>query len=521
MTLVIVHYHLRPGGIRRIIELATPHLLRQLRGAVHRVVLAAGEARDRNWNDFFQHRLGGTPVDFLIEPALGYLSEQRSTAPALSRRTRAALARLMAGANSENTIVWAHNLGVGRNLVLTRELVRVCQRRGITLLAHHHDWWFDNRWLRWQEMRRFGIRTLAAAASTVFPGAAQVHHVTINHADARLLRRSLGARVTWLPNLTERGNRPAPGRVRATGEWLRHTLRDDAPVWILPCRLLRRKNVGEALLLTRWLRSEAWLISTGTASSADELAYARKLEAAAHRHHWRLRLGVLSGSEATKPTVPELLAASECVILTSIQEGFGLPYLEAAAAGRPLIARALPNIAPDLERFGFRFPHYYGEVLVPPDLFDWPAEARRQHRLYRAWKQHLPQACRKLAEKPIVLRIAHQPSPVPFSRLTLTAQLEVLARPVRESWQRCAPLNPFLGQWRQRADTGRLLTSRWPAAAGSWLSGPAYARRWVKATARARRQGSRAEASLAAQRDFIAWKLGAEYLYPLLWAKET
>jgi hypothetical protein len=30
-------------------------------------------------------------------------------------------------------------------------------------------------------------------------------------------------------------------------------------------------------------------------------------------------------------------------------------YLEAAATQRPLIARRLPNIAPDLDRFGFRF----------------------------------------------------------------------------------------------------------------------------------------------------------------------
>jgi hypothetical protein len=62
--------------------------------------------------------------------------------------------------------------------------------------------------------------------------------------------------------------------------------------------------------------------------------------------------------------VPELLAASEAVLLTSIQEGFGLPYVEAAAAGRPLIARHLPNIAPDLHKFGFRLPQAYDEILV-------------------------------------------------------------------------------------------------------------------------------------------------------------
>jgi hypothetical protein len=263
------------------------------------------------------------------------------------------------------------------------------------------------------------------------------------------------------------------------------------------------------------------LVTTGGVSSSNETRYANTLEAAAHRHHWRLRLGLLAGDEAKKPSVPELLAASECVMLTSIQEGFGLPYVEAAAAGRPLIARALPNIAPDLERFGFQFPQSYGEVLVSSDLFDWKEETRRQHRLFGAWKKRLPRASRPLAAEPIMLRLARTPEPVPFSRLTLTAQLEVLAQPAGESWERCAPLNPFLVAWRKRARAGRLQTSRWPARARDWLSGPAYARRWVEGVQRECGQAPDAASAIAAQREFIAWKLGAEYLYPLLWAKET
>jgi glycosyltransferase involved in cell wall biosynthesis len=522
MRLIILHYHLRPGGIRRVIELATPHLLRELGGTMERVVLATGEVEDRKWNEFFREHVAPAPVEFFTEPALGYLSEQRGSAPVVKARVGAALGRLFEGATAENTIVWAHNLGIARNLILTRARVRACEQRGLTLVAHHHDWWFDNRWLRWPEMRRFGTRTLAQAARTVFPAAAHVRHLTISQADAQVSQRHLGKRVAWLPNLTERAAPPAPARVRAAHDWLQRKLRDHgAPVWILPCRLLRRKNVAEALLLTRWLRPQAWLVTTGGVSSADEQAYARKLETAGHQHHWRLRLGVLAGDEAKKPYVPELLAASECVMLTSIQEGFGLPFLEAAAAARPLIARALPNIAPDLERFGFEFPQSYGEVLVSPDLFDADAEIRRQARCFQAWQQNLPRACRKLAAEPALLGLARNTGPVPFSRLTLTAQLEVLAQPVQKSWEQCAPLNPFLRAWRQRAAAGRLQASRWPATADAWLSGPAYARRWAAAVERQCRNVPSAADALAAQRDFIAWKLGAEYLYPLLWAKES
>jgi glycosyltransferase involved in cell wall biosynthesis len=522
VKLVIVHYHLRPGGIRRIIELATPHLLRQFGREIESVVLVTGEARDRQWNKFFEKHVGEASVKFVVDPAFGYLSERRATRRTLLPRIRAALDRLMEDACAENIIVWAHNLGIARNLILTRELVAACERHGVTLVAHHHDWWFDNRWMRWPEMRRFGTRTLTAAAKIVFPKSRRIRHVTINHADARVLQHHFGKRVAWLPNLTERGASPPPTRVEAAGAWLQRKLRDHgAPVWILPCRLLRRKNVAEALLLKRWLRPQAWLVTTGSVSSADEMAYAHKLETAAHRHHWRLRLGVLAGDEAGKPSVPELLAASECVMLTSIQEGFGLPYLEAAAAGRPLIARALPNIAPDLDRFGLRFPQYYEEVLVTPDLFDWKAEVRRQQRLFQAWAQLLPRACRRLADEPTLLQLARRPGPVPFSRLTLTAQLEVLSQPAKESWERCAPLNPFLRAWRVRAAARRLQASRWPASAQRWLSGEAYARRWAEVVARPCHEAMDPASSIAAQEDFIKWKLGADYLYPLLWTRET
>ena len=369
MKLVIVHYHLRPGGIRRVIELAAPHLVRRFRGAIAAVVLAVGERADSKWNATIERRLKGTPVELFVEPAFHYLSEQRLAVAQIQARLRGALQRLLAEGNPDNTLVWAHNLGIARNLILTRELIRTCADRRAQLVAHHHDWWFDNRWIRWPELRRSGFRTLNGIAGTLFPPEANLHHVAINQCDARILERHFPGHAGWLPNLTERVALPAKSQQRAAREWLGGKLGDpDAPVWILPCRLLRRKNVAEALLLARWLRPEAWLVTTGGVSSADEMAYADSLAVAAGRHQWRLHLGILRDAGTSAPSVAELLSASEAVMLTSIQEGFGLPFLEAAAAGRALIARKLPNVAPDLEQFGFRFPQYYDEVLVPPTL---------------------------------------------------------------------------------------------------------------------------------------------------------
>lgn len=519
VKLIIVHYHLRPGGIRRVIELATPHLVRAL-APVETVTLACGETSNGTWLQNFADTIAPAKLETVIAPALGYFSEQTDAPARIRARLRHTLDTILSSAPAENTIVWAHNLGIGRNLLLTQELARACAARNIRLISHHHDWWFDNRWLRWPEIRRSGFSTLKKVAETVFPPSPVIRHAGINKEESAVLKRQFGPKSGWLPNLAEPQKSPRPDRVRAARRWLRQQLgAKSAPVWILPCRLLRRKNIAEALLLTQWLRPEAWLVTTGGASSADELAYFDSLQSAARRHKWRLRLGILQGDETQKPTVPELLAASEAVLLTSIQEGFGLPYLEAAAAGRPLLARNLPNIAPDLHEFGFRFPQSYDETWVSTALFDWGKEFTRQTERFARWRAQLPISLRQLAPRPMLLATSRPPKRIPFSRLTLAAQLEVLAHPAATSWQACAGFNPWLPSWQNRAATGRLQVTRWPRSANRWLSGAAYARSFAS-LARAVDGAGNKSMSLRVQTELFAKKLCPENLYPLLWATE-
>ncbi len=521
LKLVIVHHHFRPGGVRRVIELATPHLVAHWPQRVRAVVLATGEAPDPAWLRAFRQQLHGTPVKLVVQPAIGYVSELPREGRSTDRRVLDGIKELLREALHGECLIWAHNLALGRNLYLARELTFTCHCAGIPLIAHHHDWWFENRWHHFTAMREPGFRTLRAVAGAVLAASPRICHAAINHADAAVLEKYFPGLAGWLPNPVESAAPPSAPRVRAARVWLSQQLGEDAPVWLLPCRLLRRKNIAEALLLTRWLRPEAWLVTTGGASSADEQPYADALAAAAQTHGWRLRLGILHGDEARKPSVSELLAASEAVLLTSLQEGFGLSYLEAAALRRPLVARALPNIAPDLAKFGFRFPQSYREIRVDPALFDWRRERDRQARSFAEWKASMPSAAARLAGKPAVLAAGEPPCPVPFSRLTLTAQLEVLAQPVERSWEQCATLNPFLKAWRKQAVARRLRASPWPRSAARWLGGRAYARRFLQLVPPILSQAPRAGASQAAQAEFLRQKLRADHLYPLLWNSRT
>lgn len=518
LKLVIVHSHYRPGGVRRVIELAMPHVAAALQPRAREVLLVGGEAPDASWLAHVRRCMRGCRVACAIEPALGYISEQRTLPSTVDHRIRTHLKRCLSGGEC---VAWAHNLGLGRNLLLARALDEICADLDVPLVCHQHDWWFDNRWARWAEMRRTGFPNLASVAKTILPTSPGVRHAAINQADARQLRRRFGARAGWLPNPAAPAARPSAAGVERARRWLRRQLGEDAPVWLVPCRLLRRKNLAEALLLTRWLRPEAWLVTTGAMSSADETNYARALEHAIARNGFRLRLAALAGREAGKPAIDELLAASEVILLTSLQEGFGLPMLEASAARRPLITRLLPNIAPDLTSFGFRFPQAYREVRVDVRLFDARAEMRRQVQRWREWRARLPLACRALAAKPKFADSGSAARAMPFSRLTLLAQLEVLSHPAEKSWELCAPLNPRLVMWRAAAANGRLVASRWPRHAANWLGGPAYGHRFAELLYTKTTGSLPTAASVRVADEFIRAKLAGENQYPLLWTTEA
>jgi hypothetical protein len=103
VKLVIVHYHLRPGGIRRVIELATPHLVQQF-GKVESVTLACGEANDEKWNQNFT-RLDRTDRSWtwLIEPALGYFSEQKKSPEKIRAELKPRWQQLLPAAEAANS----------------------------------------------------------------------------------------------------------------------------------------------------------------------------------------------------------------------------------------------------------------------------------------------------------------------------------------------------------------------------------------------------------------------------------
>ena len=489
--LVVIHYHFRPGGVRRVLELLLPELAKNFKT----ITLLGGERPDADWSGPMRNKI--PRLRFVTAPAFQYFE---AGSPDRMREEIRAVLRREAGVEA---LIWAHNLALGRNMTLADELAAHSARTGTRLVSHHHDFWCDHRWARWPEMRAQGFRTLARTASAAFAAQGRVLHAGISSSDVRLLSRHMDC-TAWLPNPAGGMARPGSPALARAKRWLRQELGDAAPVWIYPARFLRRKNFAEAILLARWLAPDAWLVTTGGVSSPGEAAYAGELQGAARKAGWRVRFGILARRGARSPAVPELLCAAESIVMTSIQEGFGFPYLEAAGLGCRLIARKLPAIQPDLEAFGISLPGLYDEVLIPPGLFDSAAETRRQRSLFRNWKNLLPSRCRSLAGTPDFLT---GPA-VPFSRLTLAAQLEVLAIPPRESLDACAAWNPMLDA------LPRVPRTEWAGA--PHLSPPACAKRFLYHVAAFPQQRPSALQTRNTQQFIITERLGQNFLFPLL-----
>lgn len=514
--LVVLHYHLRPGGVRRIIELALPPILHSRESRFREVVIATGEAAGEHWLAELRARLpAAVDMDVFLEPAFHYFSECRRQPEILRRRIRAALEALLPADRAAETVVWAHNLGLARNLLLADTLRHVTRERRIRLLSHHHDFWFENRWARWAEMQACGFRTLSGMARAVFSLAPGQGFATINRLDQAVLQRTMPRRAFWIPNLVSRPKPLAKTRTRRARETLSRLLGDEAPVWLVPTRFLRRKNLAEAVLLTRWLRPDGWLVTTAGVSSPDEKSYARRLDQAARQGNWRVRFRFLDDRHNTDIGFDDVVAAAEVLLLTSVQEGFGLPYLEASAAGKPLLARRLPNVSPDLKSLGFRFPHLYEDVWIAPELLNVPAEQARQNTLWRKWKSALPAVCRRLAA-PLWLSELEPGVPLPFSRLTLTGQLEVLRHPPADSWRVCKTWNPRLRRWMVAAGNSRLQVAEWPQSADARIGAAAYAERFHQTLRDLPDEAVSSKTATRVQKDFLIQRLGRDFLYPIL-----
>lgn len=398
--LAIVHYHLRPGGVTRVIA----NTLAQLADESLQVVVLTGAPPPEGF--------GGKAVQ--VE-GLGYDTDAAVDPAILLGRLRLAARAALGGPPD----LWhIHNHSLGKNPAFTRAVGTLAEQ-GESLLLQVHDFAEDNRPRNFSRLlKTVADGDVAALGPILYPVSPRVHYAVLNNRDLQFLRQAgIPEGCTHLlPNPISLSSAPATrgGRPESV----------EGRLFLYPTRALRRKNVGEFLLWASLGQPGDRFAMTLEPTDPADLAHYRRWRELAVRAKWPVSFGVgLDGSRAFGDWIRE----STAIMTTSVAEGFGLAYLEPYLMARPVVGRDLPEITSDFKASGLELDHLYTGLPVP---VEWVGAARLRAALRSsmaaAWEACGVPLQPEAAESGIESLLAG--GQVDFGRLDEAFQGEILGR---------------------------------------------------------------------------------------------
>jgi hypothetical protein len=211
---------------------------------------------------------------------------------------------------------------------------------------------------------------------------------------------------------------------------------------LYPVRAIRRKNLGEAILLSMFFTSGQRLAVTQPPNSPSDAASYRDWVAWVGKNRLSVDFEVGKNTD-----FGALMASAQSVVTTSIAEGFGFTFLEPWTAGKLLWGRRIKGICEDFESKGIRLDSLYDRIDVPLALIDDKA-------FRRDWYQAVLQAAgcygNSIAEVAIDDAFARmiRDQRVDFGLLSETFQRQVLERLIHDPSVRAGlvALNPWLSR---------------------------------------------------------------------------
>jgi hypothetical protein len=362
MRVAIVHHHLHPGGVTRIIEHAVTALVA---GGVDVAVLS-GQAPDSG-----QH----WPVPVQVIAGLAYEEQRSAVSPRQLADDMQAAVRSALGAPPD---IWhLHNHSLGKNLALPQSIGMLAEE-GQRLLLQLHDFAEDGRSGNYRRLRAVvGEGDGSLLTRRLYPQAGQVHYAVLNGRDLELLAAAgmLRERLHDLPN-------PVSLQLADTEQ----EVTTDGRLWLYPTRAIRRKNLGEFLLWAAVAPAgDRFATTLGPRNPAERPIY----------EYWR-KLAVelalpVEFELGSQPGVrfESLLHSAHAMVTTSVAEGFGMAFLEPWLAGRAVAGRNLAEITDEFVAVGVELPHLYARLDVPLEwLGEQLLEQRVREALQRDWSAY-------------------------------------------------------------------------------------------------------------------------------------
>jgi hypothetical protein len=370
VELKIFHYHFLTGGVSSVVRQAAEAFHTHLDG-IRSIEVVAGAIP----GEFRAHieGLGGKCTEM---PEIGYrqqadeLSDNDTKADhhkkSVAREANRLAEALLRAFGSDDSVWWVHNYHLGKNVVFTQALLEIIHTgRPQRIVLQIHDF---------PECGRFRNLGLLKAALSLdpYPVSPWVRYAVLNRRDREILvAAGVPARAVFLlENPVFRGRDPEPGKpIRPALKRLfgKAFPRFDAraPLLLYPIRTIRRKNVLEALLLCLLLDREANILITLPGTSVSERRYSDLV-----RRLFADRLcpglwGIGSAIEREGLRLDDLVAASDLVLSTSVQEGFGYLFINSLIWSLPLAARDL-DILKGLKDLFEEYPAYFYDTIRVP-----------------------------------------------------------------------------------------------------------------------------------------------------------
>ena len=395
MRLIIFHHHLLPGGVTGVIQ-QMAHALTQFGTRTETVEVVCGT----------DEKAPDLPVPITVIPEIAYHSRQQlasyapsalntleETAGPLGRVGSRQIAEgtailrdrivdlLLSQWGREETVWWVHNYHLGKNPAFTAALLKIATKNHAPrIVLHIHDFPECGRYANLRFLQAVGLTAL-------YPASPRIAYATINVRDTQYLAEAGVTRLTHLRNpVTSRpqashtdGNKSLTRQALATLRPADGRFHPEERLLLYPVRTIRRKNVFEAALITSILPTPTSLIVTLPGVSQGEKKYSSMVEHAFTHGTIAGLWGVGPRLEAIGITFSQLQRASDGIISSSVQEGFGYQYITALTQQRPLIARDLDTIEEVKPLFASWPAHFYRTVRVParsPSLSDPTAMLR-------------------------------------------------------------------------------------------------------------------------------------------------
>ena len=288
-----------------------------------------------------------------------------------------------------DTIIHAHNLNLGKNPILTAVLGHML-KNSYKIVNHIHDFAEDRpanmKALEYTLEKHFGH----SLEEVLYPVDLNCRYAVLNSEYVQRLKdfEVPTELVCLLPNPVK-VNPVLAHQQEKSRKNVQKTLRLNLklPNYVYPVRGIRRKNIGEFVLLAALFRDRAnWITTLPPLNPVEKVEYYKWKDFCREQE---IPVVFEAGESCD---FAEIMAAANRSVTTSIREGFGMVFLESWFFGLPVVGRDLP-VTKDFRNAGVKFEGLYQrlESYNEKDFGSLPQEGQMAYILKLLESEHARQ----------------------------------------------------------------------------------------------------------------------------------